>query len=199
MEKEFENTTVKEAKQTLESEMGYYREQLETLQAEKRAWVQQSLADDIDADTYEQVIKQEFSVMKRAFEHKAVAAEAKVVRQEKDHVRQTQALIRAHRVRKMRCSLICGGSCCLTVASRSFRTSFATKRCARIGFRQKSRCSRTNSHSLLIRSDTHQDADPQIFLRASLLYEKPALMMDRLPIHHQCACYRGRGGGYTSL
>jgi hypothetical protein len=99
VEGELKCMSLEKTQLSLQAEVCYFKDALEKLQKEKRELLLKSMTDQTEiADTYEEVIKQEFHVMKNAFEKKANAAEEKAANLEKDHFKHVQTLIRKHRV-----------------------------------------------------------------------------------------------------
>ncbi|OQR91995.1 hypothetical protein THRCLA_08823 [Thraustotheca clavata] len=81
--------------QSLYQEIQCHLDSIEQLKAEKRQLIQKSHRD--EAETYEDVLKQEFQVMRKAYELKAKQAQEHIEMQEKAHFRQIQELIRKHK------------------------------------------------------------------------------------------------------
>ncbi|OQR83384.1 hypothetical protein ACHHYP_14777 [Achlya hypogyna] len=79
---------------SLHQQIQCHIESIEQLQAEKRQ-LQQGAGH--DKDTYEDVLREEFQVMRKAFELKARQAQDRVEVQEKAHFRQIQDLLRKHK------------------------------------------------------------------------------------------------------
>lgn len=75
------------------------------LQQEKRDWMKSKLdteVESITADTYEEVMKEEFEVMQHAFLQRIEAAEAQVAKQQREAQEERQALLEQHKQERCR-------------------------------------------------------------------------------------------------
>ncbi|RHZ11458.1 hypothetical protein DYB31_004538, partial [Aphanomyces astaci] len=88
---------------SLNQEIACHLDCIDQLQKDKRALVQSQCNDsEVQAiDSYEEVVKQEIHVMKRAFELKARLATEQMDTQDRAHFKQVQELLRKHKDERM--------------------------------------------------------------------------------------------------